>query len=96
MLFLCCLYHDKMSQDNNETIQDDSFEEFHTASEITCWGCREGIANQLGHMDYGGCLYFEEEYDDDVIETMSKTETEDDKAVCEAILAEIIESLVEE
>ena len=85
-----------MSQDNNETILDESFGEFQSASEITCWGCREGILNQLGHMDYGGCLYFEEPYEDNqVVETMSKTETEDDQAVCEAILAEIVESLNE-
>lgn len=25
----------------------------------TCWGCREDQANQLGHMDFGGCLYSE-------------------------------------
>jgi hypothetical protein len=25
----------------------------------TCWGCQEGILNQLGHMDQGGCLYTE-------------------------------------
>jgi hypothetical protein len=24
---------------------------------ITCRGCREGIFNQLGHMESGGCLY---------------------------------------
>ena len=24
---------------------------------ITCWGCRTALANQLGHMDEGGCLY---------------------------------------
>jgi len=23
---------------------------------ITCWGCRTDQANQLGHMDKGGCL----------------------------------------
>jgi len=23
----------------------------------TCSGCRDGILNQLGHMDEGGCLY---------------------------------------
>ena len=86
-----------MSQDNNETVLDESFGEFQGApQEVTCWGCREGILNQLGHMDYGGCLYFEEPYQDDhVIETMSKTETEDDQAVCEAILTEILEELTE-
>jgi len=26
---------------------------------LACWGCREGVLNQLGHMDPGGCLYFE-------------------------------------
>jgi len=28
-----------------------------TALTVTCWGCTENLANQLGHMDYGGCLY---------------------------------------
>ena len=28
-----------------------------TSLETTCIGCRDGILNQLGHMDYGGCLY---------------------------------------
>ena len=27
----------------------------------TCSGCRDGILNQLGHMDEGGCLYTEPE-----------------------------------
>jgi hypothetical protein len=26
----------------------------------TCWGCREDQPNQLGHMDFGGCLYSED------------------------------------
>ena len=25
--------------------------------EITCQGCKDGQANQMAHMDYGGCLY---------------------------------------
>ena len=25
--------------------------------ELCCLGCRDGIFNQLGHMDRGGCLY---------------------------------------
>ena len=25
--------------------------------EITCRGCKDGQANQMAHMDYGGCLY---------------------------------------
>ena len=28
----------------------------------TCSGCCENQPNQLSHMDYGGCLYSEEEY----------------------------------
>jgi hypothetical protein len=28
-------------------------------NEVTCWGCKENQANQLGHMDYGGCLYYD-------------------------------------
>ena len=27
--------------------------------EISCYGCLHDIANQLGHMDEGGCLYEE-------------------------------------
>lgn len=26
-------------------------------SPLTCLGCEQGILNQLGHMDEGGCLY---------------------------------------
>ncbi len=26
----------------------------------TCWGCRNDQPNQLGHMDFGGCLYSED------------------------------------
>jgi hypothetical protein len=25
--------------------------------EVPCFGCKEGLANPQGHMDYGGCLY---------------------------------------
>ena len=33
--------------------------------ETTCQGCRDGILNQLGHMDEGGCLYIDyEEYEE--------------------------------
>jgi len=48
-------------------------------SEITCWGCREGILNQLGHIDPGGCLYYEPYTDDEAIETMSVAESITDK-----------------
>jgi hypothetical protein len=24
---------------------------------LTCLGCEQGVFNQLGHMDKGGCLY---------------------------------------
>lgn len=40
--------------------------------EQTCWGCREGVLNQLGHMDYGGCLY-------EPIETRSRADTQESK-----------------
>lgn len=30
-------------------------------NKMTCQGCMFGIANQLGHMDYGGCLYKDED-----------------------------------
>jgi hypothetical protein len=26
---------------------------------MSCYGCQENLANQLGHMDIGGCLYHE-------------------------------------
>jgi len=29
----------------------------------TCLGCRENQPNQLAHVDYGGCLYVENESD---------------------------------
>ena len=28
-------------------------------TETTCYGCLNDIANQLGHMEEGGCLYQE-------------------------------------
>jgi hypothetical protein len=28
----------------------------------TCLGCRENQPNQLAHVDYGGCLYVENEF----------------------------------
>jgi len=57
-------------------IEEDVTEE--EIDERTCWGCRNGILNQLGHVDPGGCLYFEPYGDDEVIETMSIAETVDD------------------
>jgi hypothetical protein len=30
-----------------------------TQTRTTCLGCLENQANQLAHMDYGGCLYRE-------------------------------------
>lgn len=30
---------------------------FQEPHEVSCWGCKEGLANQQGHMEYGGCLY---------------------------------------
>lgn len=29
-------------------------------TKIICQGCIEGQANQLAHMDFGGCLYMED------------------------------------
>ena len=41
----------------------------------TCQGCRDGVLNQLGHMDEGGCLYLNlEEYDS--YETIDDSESE--------------------
>jgi len=62
---------DEYQADQVEYIEDDE-------SEVTCWGCREGILNQLGHVDPGGCLYYEA-YDDEAIETMSVAESITDK-----------------
>lgn len=28
-------------------------------NDVICLGCKEGQLNQLGHMDYGGCLYYD-------------------------------------
>lgn len=28
-------------------------------NDILCWGCKENQPNQLAHMDYGGCLYYD-------------------------------------
>lgn len=61
-------YQVQDDQDNS-----DDYQGAH-AQETTCWGCREGILNQLGHMDYGGCLY-----QDDIIETMSLSGTLDNE-----------------
>lgn len=42
--------------------------------ETTCQGCRDGILNQLGHMDEGGCLYIDyEEYTSEISSDFSKT-----------------------
>ena len=27
--------------------------------DVTCWGCKENQPNQLAHIDYGGCLYYD-------------------------------------
>ena len=32
---------------------------------ITCQGCIEDQPNQLAHMDYGGCLYSSEDFNND-------------------------------
>lgn len=29
----------------------------------TCWGCRENQPNQLAHMDMGGCLYSDDNFE---------------------------------
>jgi hypothetical protein len=55
----------------------------------TCWGCREGALNQVGHMDYGGCLYFEEDDlsdDESIIETQSIASTVIDSDTDEEIV----------
>ena len=63
----------------------------------TCWGCREGALNQLGHMNYGGCLYFEDEEssDESIVETQSvaitiddDTEEEEDEGEEEGVLSQ--------
>jgi len=28
-------------------------------NDVLCWGCKEDQPNQLAHMDYGGCLYYD-------------------------------------
>lgn len=28
-------------------------------NDVICWGCKENQLNQLAHMDYGGCLYYD-------------------------------------
>jgi hypothetical protein len=28
-------------------------------NDIVCWGCKENQPNQLAHMNYGGCLYYD-------------------------------------
>lgn len=73
-----------MSQVNDaveidESVEFGEYQIAHSQVESHCWGCREGILNQLGHMDYGGCLYFQEdqqpEEKEPVIETQSHTGT---------------------
>ncbi|NBV34727.1 MAG: hypothetical protein EBR81_13300 [Proteobacteria bacterium] len=41
--------------------QEDHVGEALPVEPLQCWGCREGVLNQLGHMDPGGCLYFEDD-----------------------------------
>lgn len=45
------------SNDSNKTSND-----IHISSELTCLGCRDGILNQMAHIDEGGCLYEEYTY----------------------------------
>jgi hypothetical protein len=77
---------EEINQDTLIQEQDDfiEFGEYQMASvsnphaDSTCWGCRENILNQLAHIDYGGCLYFdidEESQDETVIETLSQADT---------------------
>lgn len=33
------------------------------SNNLTCQGCIENQQNQLAHMDYGGCLYSSNDYD---------------------------------
>ena len=35
---------------------------FSNSKKITCIGCLENIANQEGHISYGGCLYDPENF----------------------------------
>ena len=45
-----------MSDTDDESVADDT-EPIDTERDIiTCRGCRDGQANQMAHMDYGGCL----------------------------------------
>lgn len=32
-------------------------QELELENPLTCLGCEQGVFNQLGHMDKGGCLY---------------------------------------
>ena len=41
------------------------------ANKETCWGCKQGQANQQAHMDPGGCLYYQS--DDDLDTSPEKT-----------------------
>ena len=41
-------------------VYDDETEEL-SSEEITCYGCKHGILNQLGHMEKGDCLYVSED-----------------------------------
>ena len=51
---------DSNSSNDSEIVSINSSNE---SNEITCLGCRDGILNQLGHIDKeGGCLYEEYTY----------------------------------
>jgi hypothetical protein len=77
-----------MSQDNGMVIiyDESDFGEYQGAEtrhpDSDCWGCREGILNQQGHMGTGGCLYFDDDESIDeneqIIETQSHTGTVDE------------------
>lgn len=51
----------------SESLSESSFSQSESLSEgifpphSTCYGCRNGILNQLGHMEKGGCLYVSSE-----------------------------------
>lgn len=75
--------------------EDEDYSEYQMAdanplhAESTCWGCQQGVLNQLGHMDYGGCLYFEEDdvtSENEIIETQSFARTVDDEETNESIV----------
>ena len=49
--------------------------------ECTCEGCRFGYANQLGHMDPGGCLYDGNDTEDDVDDDVDDVDDDDGEDV---------------